>query len=232
MKTKIYLLHGWAYETGKWGKFLNLLNEKDFDPILLNVPGLTKPINKAWNIDDYVNWLDKELKEDKAALLGHSYGGRICLEYTLRFPKKVSHLILLDSAGVYHNELPIRLKRSLFNVLAKTGKQFTDSEILRHALYKIAREKDYDEANSNMKQTMVNMLSSDKERIIDSIETKTTIIWGENDAITPISDAHYFESHLKNSTLHIVDGARHSPHFTHVEDVVEIIKSEILNHKY
>ena len=38
----------------------------------------------------------------KVAVLGHSYGGFIALEYALRYPDSVSHLILLDTAPVYN----------------------------------------------------------------------------------------------------------------------------------
>lgn len=224
MKTKMYIVHGWAYETEKWSTFIDLLKKEGFDPILLNVPGLTKPLSKVWGLKDYVDWLDREIREEKVILLGHSYGGRITLEYSRLHPKKVSHLILIDSAGVYHNELPIRLKRGFFKFLAKTGKRFTDSDLLRDLLYKFAREKDYKEANPHMKQTMVNLINSDKGREIDGIETPTTIIWGEKDMITPVSDAHYFREHLSNSTLYVVGESGHSPHFTHPEKVTEIIK--------
>jgi proline iminopeptidase len=39
------------------------------------------------------------LQHDRIALLGHSYGGFIALEYALRYPERVSHLILLDTAA-------------------------------------------------------------------------------------------------------------------------------------
>lgn len=32
-------------------------------------------------------------------VLGHSFGGHVALEYVLRYPERVSHLVLLDTAG-------------------------------------------------------------------------------------------------------------------------------------
>ena len=33
------------------------------------------------------------------AVLGHSFGGHVALEYALRYPGSLSHLVLLDTAG-------------------------------------------------------------------------------------------------------------------------------------
>lgn len=35
----------------------------------------------------------------KWAVLGHSFGGQVALEYALRYPETVSHLVLLDTGG-------------------------------------------------------------------------------------------------------------------------------------
>jgi proline iminopeptidase len=43
--------------------------------------------------------LRKELGFDRWAVLGHSFGGHVALEYALRYPERVSHLVLLDAAG-------------------------------------------------------------------------------------------------------------------------------------
>jgi proline iminopeptidase len=36
---------------------------------------------------------------EKWAVLGHSFGGKVALEYALRYPDRLSHLILLDAGG-------------------------------------------------------------------------------------------------------------------------------------
>lgn len=43
--------------------------------------------------------LRQELGFEKWAVLGHSFGGHVALEYALRYPQSLSHLILLDTAG-------------------------------------------------------------------------------------------------------------------------------------
>ena len=43
--------------------------------------------------------LRQTLGFDKWAVLGHSFGGNVALEYALRYPSSLSHLILMDTGG-------------------------------------------------------------------------------------------------------------------------------------
>jgi proline iminopeptidase len=43
--------------------------------------------------------LRENLGFERWAVLGHSFGGHVALEYTLRYPERVSRLVLLDTAG-------------------------------------------------------------------------------------------------------------------------------------
>lgn len=225
---KIFILHGWAYDTLKWQPFLDKLKANGIEPIILKIPGLTDKINRPWTIDDYVNWLDKKLeKENKVILLGHSNGGKIALAFALKFPNKIDKLFLIDSAGIYHNDTLIRFKRAVFAKLAKAGKRITKSEFLKNILYKFAGENDYNQANEIMKHTMQNLIKFDLTPMLTNIKTKAIIIWGKEDKITPIGDAYVFDKLLPNSDLFVINNARHSPQFTNVDEVSKIINEHI-----
>jgi proline iminopeptidase len=43
--------------------------------------------------------LRQKLGFERWAVLGHSFGGHVALEYTLRYPDRVSHLVLMDTGG-------------------------------------------------------------------------------------------------------------------------------------
>src|SRR5512132_3707213 len=43
--------------------------------------------------------LRERLGFERWAVLGHSFGGHVALEYALRYPGRLSHLILLDTAA-------------------------------------------------------------------------------------------------------------------------------------
>jgi pimeloyl-ACP methyl ester carboxylesterase len=229
MKSKIFIIHGWAYDTKKWRLFLDLLERSGFEIVLLDVPGLTAPLTEVWNLDSYVAWLHKivDKEKDRVILLGHSNGGRICLAYTLRYAERVKQLILLDSAGIYHNELPLRIKRLVFRTIAKVGRRLSESERLRSVLYRLAREGDYKQASPLVRKTMRNLIEVDLTPRLSEIRVPTLIIWGAEDRVTPLSDAKVFHRGIRGARLEIIEGARHSPQFTHAEKVVEIILEEV-----
>jgi pimeloyl-ACP methyl ester carboxylesterase len=225
---KIYIVHGWAYATEKWQPFLDKLKSMGIVPVFFKIPGLSAPMNAVWGLDDYVDWLAKELGEEKGRviLLGHSNGGRICLVYVSKYPEKVKKLILIDSAGIYANGLQIRFKRFVFGNLARFGRRFTDSERLRKFLYKLTRESDYERADPILRKTMHNLITYDVSHLLAGIHIPVVIIWGERDKITPLKDGKIMQGLLKNSKLYVVPGARHSPMFTNVDEVGEIIRQE------
>ncbi|OGH25004.1 MAG: hypothetical protein A3B47_02825 [Candidatus Levybacteria bacterium RIFCSPLOWO2_01_FULL_39_24] len=226
---KIIILHGWTYSLEKWRIFLELLKKRGIEPTMLNVPGLTSKNDKVWTIESYIGWLkeivDKE--KDKVALIGHSNGGRIAINFAIKYPGKIEKLILIDSAGIYHNELPLALKRAIFKTLAKLGKSLSGSSILKNAFYKLAGENDYKDANPNMKQTMLNLINSDKSLKPGNVQIPTLIFWGKEDKITPLSDGKLMHRLIKNSKLEIIENAHHAPQFTNPKEVINIIVSNL-----
>lgn len=228
MTKKIFILHGWTYDLTKWTPFVNELRKNNIDPILLKIPGLTGKIDRPWTINDYVDWLNSKLESEKEViLLGHSNGGKIAMSYALKYPNKISKIFLIDSSGIYNNDIFISTKRIVFRSLAKIGKYFTNSPFLKKVIYKIAGESDYNSASETMKKTMQNLINVDLASDLSKINTPVVIVWGKKDTVTPIGDAYKFNDLLQNSKLFLIDNARHSPQFTHVSDVAKIIYEHI-----
>ena len=226
---KIIILHGWTYSTEKWNLFIDLVKRNGLEPHILNIPGLTKKIDKVWDLEDYVEWLNEIINKEKSKviLIGHSNGGRIALNFTVKYPQKLAHLILIDSAGIYHNDLSIIIKRFVFKNISEIGKKLSSSEKLKHLLYKIVGESDYRNATPFMKQTMINLINSDKLLSLGKVGVPTLIIWGEDDKTLPLADGKKMHKLIKNSKLEIIENARHSPQFTHPNQVAETIANNL-----
>lgn len=226
---KAYILHGWTYSKDKYKNLANGLNKAGLETVILDVPGLTKKIDKPWDIDDYILWLKKILDKErgKVILIGHSNGGRIAANFAIKHPGNIAYLVLIDSAGIYHNELSIRLKRLLFKTVAKVGKKITTSLSLKNLLYKLAREEDYKKASPNARKTMLNLLQSDSSLNFSQIKTPSLIIWGKLDETTPLKDGYLINQQIKNSKLFLINSAKHSPHFTNPKKVGDIIIKEL-----
>jgi pimeloyl-ACP methyl ester carboxylesterase len=58
------------------------------------------PSSMTWeNLTADADALRQRLGFERWAVLGHSFGGHVALEYALRYPDSLSHLVLLDSGG-------------------------------------------------------------------------------------------------------------------------------------
>jgi len=221
---QVFIIHGWTYSLDKWTDICEQLKAGGIDPVLLKVPGLTEPSDKVWDIDGYVDWLDGELRGVEApVVIGHSNGGRIALSYVQKHPGRIARLVLIDSAGLPHDEFIPRAKLRFLRSIARAGKLFGRVPIVRRAFYRLIKASDYNNAPENMKLTMRNMLNADKLIDYSRITLPVTIIWGRNDAITPLKDGRKLHGLLKGSELNIIDGARHAPQATHTEAVAGLI---------
>lgn len=221
---KVFIIHGWTYNLDHWQEFCDQLRSQGIEPVQLHVPGLTAESNQAWDIAGYVDWLKQQLAgNEQPIVIGHSNGGRIALAFVNRYPGVIKQLILIDSAGIYHGDIVSKFKRGTFKVLAKVGKPLTHVPVAKKVFYKLIGAKDYYRAPENMKQTMRNMLAADRNLQLDKIDVPVQLIWGRGDKSTPLADAHKFEQSLPNAQLEIIDGAGHSPHSSHTDQVVAIV---------
>lgn len=229
IEKKLYILHGWTTDITRWNPFLEALKKENVTPIMLPIPGLTSPIDKPWTLDNYVEWLYQQVHNDiKIALFGHSNGGRIALAFAHTYPEEVGQLFLVDSAGLIHNDIFSKMKRGIFRGVAKVGKTLTQSETAKHLLYKAAQENDYKNATPIQRETMKNLITTDLLPILHEVKTPTILIWGKDDIVTPYTDALVMKNTLPNSQLFTIKGGRHSPQFTHIPEVVQIIKEHII----
>mgnify|MGYP000852771017 FL=1 len=218
MKT-LYIIHGWTYTVEPWNRTIKILNDKyQIKVEMLHVPGLTDPSKKVWTIDEYVKWADSLLPED-AIVLGHSNGGRILLNLLSRQPDRVSHLILLDAAGVYEPSKKRDILRKLSQVLAPLRRV----KILRKIIHKMIGAGDYDKAPENMKKTLTNMLDSDRNLDISKVKVKTDILWGEMDKITPPRQAKKMHQLIKKSRLKLFPNWTHAPYIVDPEGLAKAI---------
>lgn len=218
MKT-LYIIHGWTYTVEPWNRTIKILNDKyQIKVEMLHVPGLTDPSKKVWTIDEYVKWADSLLPED-AIVLGHSNGGRILLNLLSRQSDRVSHLILLDAAGVYEPSKKRDILRKLSQILAPLRRV----KILRKIIHKMIGAGDYDKAPENMKKTLTNMLDSDRNLDISKVKVKTDILWGEMDKITPPRQAKKMHQLIKKSRLKLFPNWTHAPYIVDPEGLAKTI---------
>lgn len=214
-----YIIHGWTYTVEPWNRTLAILKHNGINVKMLHVPGLTEPSKKVYEIEDYVKWADANIP-DGAIALGHSNGGRILLNLCSNKPGKLSNLILLDSAGVYE----VTAKKRAVARLAKIGKPLKKIPVVDKAFHRFTGTTDYSKAPENMKQTLVNMLESDKNLKIENVSTPTFILWGKKDTTTPPRQATAIYEKLPHAELKFYANWTHAPYISDPEGLARALE--------
>ena len=218
----LYIIHGWTYTVEPWKNTLKILRDNGVSVKMLHVPGLTEKSDKVYTIDDYMKWADENIP-DGAIALGHSNGGRILLNLCADNPEKLKYLILLDAAGVYEPSA----RKKIVERVAKIGKPLKKMPLVDKAFHKITGSTDYSRAPENMKQTLANMLESDKNLDFGKVTTKTFILWGKKDTTTPPRQATAMYEKLPNAELKFYANWTHAPYISSPEELAHALTTLI-----
>jgi len=95
--TPIVLIHGFGLDSRIWEKQVEELSKTN-KVITYDLRGFGKsslPNGKYSHTED-LDQLLKELNIQNAKLVGHSFGGEIAVEYSLKYPNKVDSLVLIS----------------------------------------------------------------------------------------------------------------------------------------
>ncbi len=247
MPITLLCLHGWGGSKESFTELHEALQGTDITILMPDLPGFgDEPEPKEpWTTDDYVEWVATYIQSNifgPYMLLGHSHGGRIAIKLVTNpatCPSErptgragnlqPSHLFLCAAAGIRH---PRHIKRIFGLTLAKAGKTLlgipglkTLQPLGKKLLYKLVRVHDYEKASPVMQQTLINVSREDLRPLLSTINVATTIFWGEDDRMTPVSDAHVMHKAIAGSALHIFHGVRHRVHRDRSVDIAEVILS-------
>lgn len=219
-QTVIVMLHGWGADSGHYEKIGPLLAGSGFRVIVPDMPGWgsTPPPETAWTVSDYRDWVNEFAQSiglTEFVLFGHSFGGRVAIKYSIKYPYEVKSLILCAAAGIKPD--PSTLRRKILKTTATLGKKAFSlpgvnklAPAARKVLYRAAKTKDYNEAEGVMKETIVKVLEEDLSALLPQISHKTLILWGTDDGATPLADAQKISRLIKNAKLVTFEGVKHN----------------------
>ena len=192
----VVLIHGGASDSRDWIETMTSLGNHFslYAPDLIGY-GQSERRESGYYLYEFGDFLAgfiETLKLDRPALVGHSLGGRFCLDVAIKHPEKVGKLILIDTTGlgnmsVFGNALQmffwglrkvLRKPQPFPNFLLKKGEKFNRS---------------YDE---------------DLRRLT----IPTLLVWKQYDPYLPASLARKAERLMPNAKLAMLNGYGHAPH--------------------
>lgn len=175
---------------------------------------------------------------DRAVVVGHSFGGGPALELALSAPTRVSQLVLVDAAlGLDSRPAPASLSCRASSiaplrhtVLAATAtnplwsRKLLASFVARKEAITPARLAQYRRPSSLEGATDAlgawawhfacareQGLSTDPAGI-SRLQAPLTLLWGAEDTVTPVSQAHRLQALVPQSQLRVIDKVGHIPH--------------------
>ena len=213
------VLHGWGGSIEAVGSVLSALAPVT-TAYAIDMPGFgeSDPPPVPWGTAEYAGFVRKlmdELGIRSAAVIGHSFGGRVAIRLAVEFPDRVTKLVLVNSAG-------IRPKRKLGYyrrlALAKFGKVLErvgghHGARLRAAIVRHTASADYLDAGP-LRGTFVRIVNEDLREHLPRISVPTLLVWGAQDQDTPLADGQLMERMIPDAGLVVFE---HAGHYSYVD---------------
>ena len=203
--------------------------------------------------------LRQALGFDKWAVLGHSFGGNVALEYALRYPQSLSHLVLMDTGGdarVPHNAPEILAKRGYSAAAVQAARRFYNGQLTPSeyfpAVMKFSKAYFYHFSLLGLAHDMVfgpHVKFRPEATIfgfsqlctgwtvmdrLGEIKVPTLVLAGRHDFLFPPEHQAILADRLPNARLEIIERAGHIPQAERTAEVIEVVKSFLadVNHGY
>jgi pimeloyl-ACP methyl ester carboxylesterase len=226
----LILLHGFASSLETWEPWSERLSGK-FRVVRFDLPGfgLTGPdpsgdYTDARSVQLVLGLMDK-LGLAQATLVGNSLGGKIAWMFAASHPDRVFKLVLISpdgfaSPGFEYGKkpqvplmvralpyvLPTPMLRMSLEPAYADPKRLTPATITRYRDMMLAPG-DRAAMIARMQQVML----ADPVPILQKIQTPTLLLWGEQDAMIPFSNAADYQRAMPHTTLVRLPNLGHVP---------------------
>ncbi|RWZ54609.1 alpha/beta hydrolase [Halobacillus fulvus] len=207
--------------------------------------------HEQWTAD--IEAVRQELVGAPIKILGGSYGGFLTLEYAIRYPDSVTHVLLRDTAASSEfDQLSIdrALESGIPGITEENmtrlfeGKVYSDEDLkelftLIQPLYTV--EYDEEAVKKRLEQIYYrhethnyafryNKPAFDLIDQLSSIQVPTLVTVGRHDWVTPVVCSETIAEHVPDSELVIFENSGHSPQLEENEKYLELVRSFLKEH--
>ena len=194
--------------------------------------------------------LREELGFEKWAVLGHSFGGHVALEYALRYPQNLSHLVLMDTGGdqwwVQQNAPELLARRGYGASAVQAARRFYNGQITADEYFKTVLRffKAY-YYRINLLMLVRDIVSGPRAKFrpeatifgysqlldgwtvmdrLGEIKVPTLVVAGRHDFLFPPEHQAVLSDRLPNAQLTLIERAGHNPQMEHPAEVIQAIR--------
>lgn len=223
----IILIHGAGGSSQRWSEqLLGLQNQENL--IALDLPGHGNSggnlLSDIAAMAEFINDFTQALALETFILAGHSMGGAIAQEFTLRYPEKVKGLILVGTGA------RLRVSQAILDTFASGRMPFKD---VNHLYGSVTPDDQKAKELRELQKIPPEVFWADFQacntfdRIaeVEKIKVPSLILVGEEDVMTPVKYSRFLASKLPNAHLKIIKAAGHMCMQEKANEVTEEIRS-------
>lgn len=230
-KPTVILLHGLGANAEAWQLNIAPLaqNYHVIAPDQIGFGKSDKPLLK-YRVGTYVDFLDKlmaELKIEKASLVGNSMGGWVAGLMAIKYPNRVTKIVLADAAGILpktvdldqiyqlNNSTRDEIRANLKLLFAAPALRDNEALVDRFFTQRVTAGDGY---------TINALIESIKRRedFLDArlgeIKQPTLVIWGKQDGLLPLADGEKYNKGIAGSEFTVFENCGHAPQFEKAVD--------------
>ena len=233
----LVLLHGTGASLHTWDGWVNALKtERKIIRLDLPAYGLTGPNPTSdYSQEFYASFINDFLTKlgvKQCIISGNSLGGSIAWNFAVKYPEKVSKMILVDAGGyaIKSKSVPIAFQVAGWPLIKNLFKYVTPRSIVQKSVENVYADKSkvtetlvdrYFELSlrEGNRQAFIDRMSEFRNKGIINIKTSqikdlsmpTLIIWGDKDLLIPLEVGEKFHADLPNDTLVVFKDLGHTP---------------------
>ena len=233
----LVLLHGTGASLHTWDGWVNALkSERKIIRLDLPAYGLTGPNPTSdYSQEFYASFINDFLTKlgvKQCIIAGNSLGGSIAWNFAVKYPEKVSKMILVDAGGyaIKSKSVPIAFQVAGWPLIKNLFKYVTPRSIVQKSIENVYADKSkvtevlvdrYFELSlrEGNRQAFIDRMSEFRNKGIINVKTAqikdlsmpTLIIWGDKDLLIPLEVGEKFHADLPNDTLVVFKNLGHTP---------------------
>lgn len=224
----VLFLQGSGSGASGWSNFqynVPAFVEAGYRALVIDLPGYgytSKPTDAIYTLDYFVEYVNEFLEKvgvTKIVPLGNSLGGAIALGFTLKYPQKVSQLILMSPGGI--EDTPEYFKMPGMAIMKEV---FLSAEKTRDTLANfIQKALVHDPASASDElidqrweifqlqndQVIKTMQVPNMTERLGEIKAPTLVLWGINDKLMPDTGVMTLARGLKDFEMSVISNCGH-----------------------
>jgi pimeloyl-ACP methyl ester carboxylesterase len=200
----LLLVHGLAASWRWWTPVLDALTRRHH-VYAVDLPGFGLTRANWWfslkSAGRFICEVMEALELERADLIGHSMGGRICMDVAAHCPERVRRLTLVSAVGIPWAKSYPEVGWDLLRESRATPREYL--ELVRED----ARRVRFFE----LALATYQVLADDFRDKLAQIQAPTLVVWGGRDILTPPEFGRVLAAEIPRAELALIEAAGHNP---------------------